>query len=273
MAVAMGFALKQGPLQQFVLFTAFGLGIALPYVILSSSPKLLKKLPRPGAWMETFRKSLSFPMFAAAIFFFNAFITKTGTEGAGLLLWSLLVISLAAWIYGHWGVPSRSARARVTGLIAAGMAIAGGLHLARLATHEKTETANAPYITNGLEWTRWSPETLAAERAKGRPVFVDYTTINCYTCEVNERVVFKSPGSDKVIAKFKELNVAPLRAKYLVDGTPEDDAIRDSLKPWEISTFPAYIMYPADPSLPPFLVSDSLLSQQQVINALQKAAP
>ena len=271
MAVAMGFALKQGPLQQFVLFTAFGLGIALPYVLLSSSPKLLKKLPRPGAWMETFKKALSFPMFAAAIFFFNAFITKTGIEGAGLLLWGVLLISLAAWIYGHWGVPSRSPRARSIGWVVALIAGAGGVYLARLATMEKAESANAPHVTNGLEWIRWSPGALAAERAKGRPVFVDYTTINCYTCEVNERVVFKSPGSDKVIAKFKELNVAPLRAKYLVDGTPEDNAIRNSLKPWDISTFPAYLMYPADPAKAPFLVSDSLLSQQEVIAALEKA--
>ena len=271
MAVAMGFALKQGPVQQFILFTAFGLGIALPYVLLSSSPKLLKKLPRPGAWMETFKKALSFPMFAAAIFFFNAFITKTGTEGAGLLLWSVLVISIAAWIYGHWCVPSKATRTRLIGAVIVVVATAGSIRLAWLGTHEKAETANAPHVTNGLEWTRWSPEALAAERAKGRAVFVDYTTINCYTCEVNERVVFKSVGSDKVIAKFKELNVAPLRAKYLVDGTPEDNAIRDSLKPWDISTFPAYIMYPADPTKPPFLVSDSLLSQQEVMDALEKA--
>lgn len=268
MAVAMGFALKQGPLQQFVLFTAFGLGIALPYVMLSSSPKLLKKLPRPGAWMETFKMALSFPMFAATIFFFNAFITKTGTEGAGLLLWALLVISLAAWIYGHWSVPSRSPRARAIGLVVTLVAVAGSLHLARLATLEKTETANSPHVLGGLEWTRWSPEVLAAERAKGHAVFVNYTTLNCYTCEVNEKAIFKS---GKFIAKVRELGITPLRAKYLVDGTPEDDAIRDSLKPWDISTFPAYIMYPADPTKPPFLVGDQLLLQQHVLDSLEKA--
>ena len=64
-----------------------------------------------------------------------------------------------------------------------------------------------------------------------------------------------------------------LRAKYPADGTPEDDAIRQSLKPWGISTFPTYIMYPADASKPPFLISDSLLSQSQVLEALVKAAP
>ncbi|MES2707283.1 MAG: protein-disulfide reductase DsbD domain-containing protein [Verrucomicrobiota bacterium] len=271
MAAPMGFALKQGAAQQFVLFTVFGLGIALPYVLLANSPALLKKLPRPGPWMESFKKALSFPMFAAAIFFFNSYALKTGGEGAALMLWSLLLLALAAWIYGRWCQPSGTRRARWTGGILALLALAGGGELTRQSMAEKAVPAEAPYMTGDLAWTRWSPEALAAERAKKRAVFVNYTTINCSTCEVNEKRVFKSPGSDAVIARFKSLNVAPLRAKYLLDGTLADNAIRDSLKPWGIVTYPAYIMYPADPSKPPFLVSDDLLSQTQVLEALEKA--
>ncbi len=274
MAVAMGYALQQPALHQFVLFTSFGLGIALPYVALSSSPRLLKKLPRPGAWMETFKKALSFPMFAAAIYFFNAFATKTGSGGTSLLLWSLLFIAIAAWIYGHWCLPSRKSQTRWSGGLAALIIAAAGMWFAVGASREKVESTQAAgslYMTGNLGWTRWSPETLAAERAKGRAVFVNYTTLGCITCDTNEARVFKAAGSDLVAARFKELNVAPLRAKYLADGTPEDDAIRHSLKPWEISTFPAYVMYPADPAQPPFLISDSLLSQTQVLEALEKA--
>ncbi|MDB6069595.1 MAG: dsbD [Verrucomicrobiales bacterium] len=276
MAVAMGYALQQPALQQFILFTGFGLGIAVPYVVLSSSPRLLKKLPRPGAWMETFKKALAFPMFAAAIYFYNTFTVKTGEGGGSLLLWALLFIAIAAWIYGHWCPPSRAARARFIGSLTALLFLGAGSWFALGASREKIsihETSGGVYYKTGnLEWLRWSPETLAAERAKGRAVFVNYTTLGCITCDTNETRVFKAPsGSDQVIAKFKELNIAPLRAKYLADGTPADDAIRDSLKPWEISTFPAYIMYPADPSKPPFLISDSLLSQTDVLNALEKA--
>ena len=267
MAVAMGYALQQPAFQQFILFTGFGLGIAVPYVVLSSSPRLLKKLPRPGAWMETFKKALAFPMFAAAIYFHNTFGEKTGTDGSSLLLWSLLCIAIAAWIYGHWCTPSRPGRSRLFGGLAALLVAGGGTVLALDASRQKQSSSvpGAVYMTGGLAWTRWSPETLAAERAKGHAVFVNYTTLGCPTCDINERNVFKLPGSDKVIAKFKELNVTALRAKYLADGTPEDDAIRESLKPWGISTFPTYIMCPADASKPPFLISDSLLSQSQVL--------
>jgi thiol:disulfide interchange protein len=224
--------------------------------------------------METFKKALSFPMFAAAIYFFNAFATKTGSGGTSLLLWALLFLAMAAWIYGHWCLPSRSTRVRWTGGLTALLITALGTWFAVGASREKTEsiqTAGSLYMTGNLGWTRWSPETLAAERAKGRAVFVNYTTLGCITCDTNETRVFKAAGSDQVAARFKELNVAPLRAKYLADGTPEDDAIRNSLKPWEISTFPAYIMYPANPAEPPFLISDSLLSQTQVLEALEKA--
>jgi thiol:disulfide interchange protein/DsbC/DsbD-like thiol-disulfide interchange protein len=274
MAVAMGYALQQSALSQFLLFTSFGLGIAFPYVLLSSSPALLKKLPRPGAWMETFKKALAFPMFAAAIYFFNTFAAKTGETGSSLLLWSLLFVALAAWIYGHWCVPSKATRTRFIGGLTALIVTSGSAWFAVGASREKASSTSAPgalYMTGNLGWTKWSPEVLAAERAKGRAVFVNYTTVGCITCDTNELRVFKSPGSDAVAAIFKELNVAPLRAKYYADSTPADDAIRDSLKPWGISTFPAYVMYPANPAEPPFLVSDELLSQSQVLEALARA--
>ncbi len=273
MAVAMGWALQQPALSQFFLFTSFGLGIACPYVLLSSSPQLLRKLPRPGPWMETFKQALAFPMFAAAIYFFNTFAAKTGSAGASGLLWSLLFTSLAAWIYGHSARPT--ARHRFAAALLAAAALAAAAWFAWGASRQKPadSSPSATYFTGSLAWTPWSPEALAAARAQGRPVFVDYTTLGCITCDTNEARVFKAPiGSDQVIAKFKELNVLPLRAKYLADDTPADNAIRDSLKPWGISTFPAYIAYPANPALPPFLVSDSLLSQSQVIEALQRAA-
>ena len=134
MAVAMGYALQQPALQQFILFTGFGLGIAVPYVVLSSSPRLLKKLPRPGAWMETFKHALAFPMFAAAIYFYNTFGEKTGFEGSSLLLWSLLCLAVGAWIYGHWCVPSRSTRTRFIGGLTALLSVAAGTALALDAT-------------------------------------------------------------------------------------------------------------------------------------------
>ncbi len=106
-------------------------------------------------------------------------------------------------------------------------------------------------------------------------MFVSY--LLAYSILIGIQVVFLRFDSVALAASTDALNrlfsndIAPLRAKYLADQTPEDDAIRDSLKPWGISTFPAYVMYPANPAEPPFLVSDDLLSQDQVLEALNRA--
>ena len=165
------YALQQPALQQFVLFTAFGLGIAFPYIFFSSFPALIKKLPRPGAWMETFKKALAFPMFAAVIYFLNAFMNLAGATGTSILLCALLVMTMAAWIYGHWGTPVRPSGTRWAAYATAVIALTGGGWLLARASGERT-TATA--VEDG--WQRWTPKKIRDLRDQRKAVFVDYTT-------------------------------------------------------------------------------------------------
>ncbi len=168
---AMFYTLSQPLLPQFVLLTAFGLGIAFPYIFFSSFPALIKKLPRPGAWMETFKKALAFPMFAAVIYFLNAFMNLAGATGTSILLCGLLVMAIAAWIYGHWGTPVRPSRTRWTACATAFLALTGGGWLLARASSERT-TATA--VEDG--WQRWTPKKIRDLRDQRKVVFVDYTT-------------------------------------------------------------------------------------------------
>jgi DsbC/DsbD-like thiol-disulfide interchange protein/cytochrome c biogenesis protein CcdA len=169
---AMFYTLAQPLVPQFVLLTAFGLGIAAPYAVLSTSPKLVKKLPRPGAWMETFKKALAFPMFAAAIFFLHSFMELTGTGGATLLLCALLVVAVAAWIYGHWDSPMRVVRTR---WIARAVSLAV-LGTAVWVTARATAERGAAGGTLADGWQRWSPKKVRDLRDQRRSILVDYTT-------------------------------------------------------------------------------------------------
>jgi thiol:disulfide interchange protein len=169
---AMFYTLAQPLVPQFILLTAFGLGIAAPYAVLSTSPKLVKKLPRPGAWMETFKKALAFPMFAAAIFFLHSFMELTGTGGATLLLCALLVVAVAAWIYGHWDSPMRVVRTR---WIARAMSLAV-LGTAVWVTARATAERGAAGGTLADGWQRWSPKKVRDLRDQRRSILVDYTT-------------------------------------------------------------------------------------------------
>ena len=168
---AMFYTLSQPLLPQFVLLTAFGLGIAFPYIFFSAFPGLIRKLPRPGAWMESFKKALAFPMFAAVIYFLNAFMKLTGTWGTTLMLCSLLVMAIAAWIYGNWGTPLRIVRIRWIACVTTLAGLAGGGWLLSQASRER---AAALAAEDG--WQRWTPKKIRDLRDQRKVVLVDYTT-------------------------------------------------------------------------------------------------
>ncbi len=86
MGPALGFALTLSAFQSMTVFTFLALGMAAPYVILSSFPKLIEKLPRPGAWMETFKQVMSFPMFATCIWLIWLMVAHVGNDGLIMVL-------------------------------------------------------------------------------------------------------------------------------------------------------------------------------------------
>ena len=63
LGVAVGAALTMEWLPAFTVFTFVGLGLSSPYLILSIFPKWMSKLPKPGAWMDTFKQAMAFPLY------------------------------------------------------------------------------------------------------------------------------------------------------------------------------------------------------------------
>ena len=268
LGVAMAYTLGQPVVLQFALLTAFGLGIALPYVVLSTSPAVVRRLPRPGAWMETFKKALAFPMFAAAIYFLGGFMDLTGSGGGLRLLFALLLAAIAMWIYGHWTTPVRKTSTRALAWLFTLGFLAMAFGLGSSASSQQPTVAAA----NDEGWIKWSPKRVADLRAAGKPIFVDYTTHNCLTCDLNENRVFKAPGADKVMAEFQRTGTAMLKARYAQDSTPPNVAIVRSLERFERkANFPIYVVYPADQSLRP-IVLPVVIDQDIVLHALQLAS-
>ncbi len=201
LGAAMGYTLQQPPLPALVLFTAFGLGIAVPYVVLSLFPRLINRLPRPGPWMETFKVILAFPMFATVIYFLNAFAAQTGSGGVTSALLVLLFLAAAVWTYGKWCTPIRPRPTRLKAALAtAGMAalavwqavIAAGQQSDAAGYEKEIAALNAELdavilsggklsdkppgtSTAGLKWQSWSPERVRDLRREGRILFADFT--------------------------------------------------------------------------------------------------
>ncbi|MEF8794947.1 MAG: thioredoxin family protein [Salinivenus sp.] len=272
MGAALGVALTLSTAGALFIFTALGAGMALPYVGLSMAPRLLDRLPEPGAWMETLKQFFAFPMFATSIWLVWVFGQQTGNGGVAMLLFGLLLLGMAGWIVHRWSAPSLSrtvtllkrgaVSVMIAGAIGAGV-IGAGYGPSAAASDSATDTrasASTAEAASGA-WTSFSPEKVESLRAEGRPVFVDFTAAWCLTCQVNERTVL---STDAVQAAFQKRNVALVKA----DWTNRDSQITEALESHGRSGVPVYVLYPGDGSGPTLL--PEVLTQDIVLNALDE---
>ena len=152
-------------------------GIAIPYVLLSFFPSLINKLPRPGAWMETFKITMAFAMFAVVAFFMRTFGNQTGVDGLSWLAMALVVIALATFFYGTWSLPHiKPTKRRVMGYVVPGIVAAIGGWMCYDAANLRAVETSATHSAGGLAWQDWNPGKVEYSLAKNRRVvWVDYT--------------------------------------------------------------------------------------------------
>ncbi|MDH3458114.1 MAG: protein-disulfide reductase DsbD family protein [Gemmatimonadota bacterium] len=256
MGTALGFALTQSAVPTLLIFGSLGLGMALPYVVFSMAPQLLRRLPRPGPWMETLRQLLAFPMFGAAIWLVWVFGRQTGIDGATWLTAGLLSFGFATWLVGRWNrlTVSRGRYALTRGLALAAIVLgtAFAIHGAGL---QATSAARMPD-----RWEAFSHDRVRELRTAGRAVFVDFTADWCLTCKVNERVVL---DVEEILEAFEQRGVTLLRA----DWTRRDPEITAALESFAWSGVPLYVLYPAD-LWAPARVLPVILTKRIVLEAL-----
>jgi thiol:disulfide interchange protein DsbD len=264
MGSALGFALGQPLPVAAAIFTALGVGMASPYMLLSANPRLLRFVPRPGAWMEGFKQFMGFLLLATVAALVWLFGQQTGVDGMGALLAALLVASLGAWIYGRGTAPTQTGRTRALATFSAVALLGIGLAIALArATAPPAPTANPSKAGgDGLVWEDHSAERVAELRAQGTPVFIDFTAAWCLSCQVNERVALTAPD---VVARFQREGVVMLRA----DWTRRDDRIAQAIASYGRQGVPVYVLYGRDPAAPPRLLPE-VLTPGLVLTALDE---
>ena len=259
LAPALGAALAVSTVESFAIFTAIAIGLSAPYLLLSIFPQAIKVLPRPGAWMETFKEFMAFPLYATAGYLVWVLAAQTSEEGFRGVLFSLVVIAMAVWMYGRWHAPGASVRRARLGTLSLVTVGAFGLWLGwPREMQAQTATGDA---APAVVWEPWSPETVTKLRGEGRTIYVDFTARWCATCQTNKKLVF---GSDEVLRFFAENRIATLRA----DWTNKDPRITAELARHGRSAVPFNVIWKPGSDSPTIL--PEILTPGTVLDALKK---
>jgi thiol:disulfide interchange protein DsbD len=257
MGSALGLTLTQPAWQAMSIFTAIGLGMALPYALLGAYPHWLKALPRPGRWMQTLREALAFPMYASAAWLAWVLARQAGADAVLRLLLAAVVMAAGAWAWGRFSTPpaARLRLALMSLLLAIGVSF---LLLAPLQTDASGQAS--PGSSSASGWQDWSEARVEQALAQGRPVFVDFTAAWCVTCQANKQLVLERQA---VSQAFERAQVVLLRA----DWTRRDPVIAAALAQHGRNGVPLYLLY--RPNQPKPVILPELLTVATVLEALR----
>ena len=231
MFTALGYGFTQSNFVAMLVLLALGLGLALPFLLIGFIPALAQRLPKPGAWMDTLKSWLAFPLYITAVWLLSVLGNQTGITGMSYALAGAVVMSAGLW----WWDKQRYSTADSTIL---GKAFSFALVLGALAILFSATTLKNEARTELAEGqVAYSPSALAQLRAAGTPVFVDMTAAWCITCKVNEKNAINTYAVGQAMQQAGMV--------YMVgDYTNGDAAITEYLKSFGAVGVPLYVMYP-----------------------------
>jgi suppressor for copper-sensitivity B len=233
LGTAIGFALGQEAPQILAVFTAVGLGMALPYLLLAAVPGAARFLPKPGAWMESVRGAMGFLLAGSAVWLLYVLAGQLGPERVVAVELLLLALALFLWLRHRTAGTGAFRRLAFAGVAAAALAAVWTAAASGPAGGAPASAARPAGLIPWVDFDRGRAESLAAS---GQLVFVDVTADWCFTCKVNERLVLDTP---EVARAFREHAVVPMRA----DWTSRNDEIGRFLAEHGRYGIPFYLLY------------------------------
>ncbi len=283
LVAAFGWALTQPASVVLVVFTAAGVGMSLPYAILSANPVWLKFLPKPGGWMVTFKQLMGFLLIGTTVWLLSVLGEQLGESGIVWTVAFLGFLGMSAWIIGRIQ-PAWTARGKVSASLVALVVAIGGGWFSYGVMYEPPGSSKSATValgssgpsadpapakldwSEGIPWQAYRPGLAEELAAQGYTVFVDYTAAWCLTCQTNKKLVLET---EAVRRRMQELGVVPLKA----DLTKPDPALSEELKRFGRPSVPLNVIYPAERPNEPPIVLPVLLRQSVVLEKLDLAGP
>lgn len=250
LASALAWTVNQPPARVFAVFTSMGLGMASPYLVIGAFPQLIRFLPKPGAWMETFRQLMGFVLLATVVFVLTFIPSGDVVPTVGLLFG----VWFACWWIGRTPLTA-DLQTKIRAWLA-GVAITGAVWLVAFGGLLGTKAE--------LPWRPYTPQTFQELVDAKKPVMVDFTADWCLTCKTLEAAVLNTSE----IRKAVEANgVVPLKA----DWTHGDKDVTAMLERLGSKQVPVLAFFPAgNPNKPIRLLGG--YTRQDVLDALGQAS-
>ena len=241
LGTAMGFAFTASTPVLFLFFTAAGLGLALPYLLVSAFPGALKVFPKPGKWMVILQKVMGVLLLATVAWLLWIVNEQAGNTGVVLFLGIVLLSGVFSFIIGKFAPPGVAFWREASAFAVAIAILAGGWFAIAAPQYEKvlSDRFNARMAQQVLEdgWYRYSPQLVAEFAKAGRTIFIDATADWCLTCKANEAAVLSDPA---LLQKLDSAGVVRMKA----DWTRETPEVNELLYSMGKSGVPAYAIYP-----------------------------
>ena len=256
LGTALGFAFSQTPAAIIGIFSMIGLGFALPFLLIGVRPSIIQRLPKPGAWMNTFKELMGFVLLGTVLYLMSVLRYQINSAAMIRVLIFLLLIGFFLWVYGKTAGSGGGKRRWIILIIFCILSISAAGRL--LQFEERSETLKSYEERGG--WESFSPSRLAEYRQEGRAVLVVFSAEWCTVCKLNERTVLRTEEAERL---FESFGVQVLHGDY----TNEDETIGEWIYRYGRAGVPVYAYYP--PGASSFRLLPEVLSLQVLESFLQ----
>jgi thiol:disulfide interchange protein DsbD len=208
LAAAFAWAQAQPLLPATVAIMVIGIGMAVPYLVLTAIPGLLESLPKPGKWMDIFKKAVGFILLAVAVWMITVVPQERRT---GVLFYSL-VLAFCVWMWGGWvGFGSKTSNKIIVRALAIILAVSTGFWL-----------LSAP--ASMVDWQKYDAELIEKSLTDNKPVLIKFTADWCLSCKAVEKLVYRRKD---VAELLKQKGVVTVKADTTAKDYPATKALKD----------------------------------------------
>ena len=257
LGTAAGFAFSQSAPVILAVFFMVGAGLAFPFILIGFIPKIVSRLPKPGAWMNTFREVMGFLLIGTSVWLIDVLVYQTAAGSLTRILIYLTAVTLAAWLYGKLSAPGASTRRRIAGAVTAVVIIAASAFL-MFGGNSAAEGENTAAVESSQysDWLDFTPGTVYDNIGGEQPVFVAFGAKWCMTCRTNERTVL---FTNDIKDFFSDNDVILIHGDY----TNENPEMTEWMKEFGRAGVPFYLWYPAgsfEPVLLPEIINKRMIT-------------